>query len=220
MVRGASLRLCRFDPFGDAPHSTFLKSRPRSRTSPCGAPVGAAMFLPGINGSSPRPRPAGQDFAREYEIATNCQERRFRFLKLREDGRSMQDIIDRAKAQPGILETYAPARLDRLPWGAFHTLVVIALGVTWVLDGLEVTLAGSVAGALKASPVLHSPTPRSGSRRASILPAPSVGRWFSGGLLTASAVASCSSSRCGFIFCPQPPPLFPGISQVSACFAS
>jgi len=42
-----------------------------------------------------------------------------------------------------------------LPWGRFHTLVVVALGITWILDGLEVTLAGSVAGALKQSPALH-----------------------------------------------------------------
>jgi MFS family permease len=54
-----------------------------------------------------------------------------------------------------IIETDIPARLDRLPWGRFHTLVVIALGVTWILDGLEVTLAGSLAGALKESPSLH-----------------------------------------------------------------
>lgn len=54
-----------------------------------------------------------------------------------------------------VLETRVPARLDRLPWGRFHTLVVVALGVTWVLDGLEVTLAGSMAGALEASPTLH-----------------------------------------------------------------
>ena len=54
----------------------------------------------------------------------------------------------------GIIETDIPARLDRLPWSRFHTLVVAALGITWILDGLEVTLAGSVAGALKASPVL------------------------------------------------------------------
>jgi MFS family permease len=54
-----------------------------------------------------------------------------------------------------IIETDIPARLDRLPWGRFHTLVVIALGVTWILDGLEVTLAGSLAGALKDSPSLH-----------------------------------------------------------------
>jgi hypothetical protein len=55
----------------------------------------------------------------------------------------------------GIVESDIPARLDRLPWGRFHTLVVAALGVTWILDGLEVTLAGSLAGALKDSPALH-----------------------------------------------------------------
>jgi len=54
-----------------------------------------------------------------------------------------------------VIETDLPSRLDRLPWGRFHTLIVVALGITWLLDGLEVTLAGAVAGALKASPVLH-----------------------------------------------------------------
>jgi MFS family permease len=54
-----------------------------------------------------------------------------------------------------IIETHIPARLDRLPWTRFHSLVVAALGVTWILDGLEVTLAGSIAGALEQSPVLH-----------------------------------------------------------------
>jgi MFS family permease len=56
--------------------------------------------------------------------------------------------------QPTI-STDIPARLDRLPWARFHTLVVVALGVTWILDGLEVTLAGSVSGALKQSPMLR-----------------------------------------------------------------
>jgi MFS family permease len=41
--------------------------------------------------------------------------------------------------------TDVPARLDRLPWSRFHVLVVMALGVTWILDGLEVTLVGSLA---------------------------------------------------------------------------
>jgi MFS family permease len=54
-----------------------------------------------------------------------------------------------------VVETDIPARLDRLPWGRFHTLVVAALGITWILDGLEVTLAGSVSGALKESEVLR-----------------------------------------------------------------
>src|SRR5215468_3044184 len=59
------------------------------------------------------------------------------------------------RAVPGIVETDIPARLDRLPWGRFHTLVVVALGITWILDGLEVALAGAVSGALKESPVLN-----------------------------------------------------------------
>jgi MFS family permease len=54
-----------------------------------------------------------------------------------------------------VVETDIPARLDRLPWGRFQTLVVTALGITWILDGLEVTLVGAVAGALKQSPVLQ-----------------------------------------------------------------
>ena len=54
-----------------------------------------------------------------------------------------------------IVESDIPARLDRLPWGRFHTLVVAALGVTWILDELEVTLASSLSGALKDSAVLR-----------------------------------------------------------------
>ncbi|HEX4259477.1 MAG TPA: MFS transporter [Acetobacteraceae bacterium] len=51
----------------------------------------------------------------------------------------------------GIFETDVPGRLDRLPWARFHTLVVVALGITWVLDGLEVTLVGSLSGAISES---------------------------------------------------------------------
>ncbi|MGJ4882509.1 MFS transporter [Bradyrhizobium sp. HKCCYLRH3059] len=57
--------------------------------------------------------------------------------------------------QDRIIETNIPARLDDLRWSAFHTRVVLALGITWVLDGLEVTLAGALSGALKQSPALH-----------------------------------------------------------------
>ena len=55
---------------------------------------------------------------------------------------------------PDSFETDVPARLDRLPFARFHWRVAIALGVTWALDGLEVTLVGSLAGALKESPSL------------------------------------------------------------------
>lgn len=54
-----------------------------------------------------------------------------------------------------IVDTDIPARLDSLHWSGFHTRVVLALGITWILDGLEVTLAGALAGALKESPSLH-----------------------------------------------------------------
>lgn len=51
------------------------------------------------------------------------------------------------------IDTDIAARLDRLPWGRFHVLVIVALGITWVLDGLEVTLAGSLVGALRKAPM-------------------------------------------------------------------
>jgi MFS family permease len=44
--------------------------------------------------------------------------------------------------------TDIPARLDRLAWGRFHWLIVTALGATWILDGLEITLVGSLSGAI------------------------------------------------------------------------
>lgn len=47
-----------------------------------------------------------------------------------------------------------PARLDRLPWSRWHWRVVIALGVAWVLDGLEVTLVGSIGSVLERSDTL------------------------------------------------------------------
>ena len=51
--------------------------------------------------------------------------------------------------------TDIPARLDRLPWAKFHWLVIFALGIAWILDGLEVTIVGSLAGALSQSHSLH-----------------------------------------------------------------
>ena len=54
-----------------------------------------------------------------------------------------------------VIETDIPFRLDSLAWSGFHTRIVLALGITWILDGLEVTLAGALSGALKQSPALH-----------------------------------------------------------------
>src|SRR5438128_3785855 len=52
------------------------------------------------------------------------------------------------------IESYVPTRLDRLPWSRWHWLIVISLGATWILDGLEVTLAGSLGGILTSRETL------------------------------------------------------------------
>jgi MFS family permease len=57
-------------------------------------------------------------------------------------------------------QTDIPNRLDRLPWSRWHWLVVLGLGTTWILDGLEVTLAGAIGGVLKES--LHMSDARVG----------------------------------------------------------
>src|SRR2546429_9089764 len=51
-----------------------------------------------------------------------------------------------------------PARLDRLHWSPFHTRMVIGLGVAWILDGLEITVASSIAGVLTQGNTLHLST--------------------------------------------------------------
>jgi MFS family permease len=81
--------------------------------------------------------------AKEAPVTTNLAQRR----------RSLR-VADTFPPE-AIVETDIPARLDRLPWGRFHTLVVVALGITWILDGLEVTVAGAISGALKDSPTLR-----------------------------------------------------------------
>ena len=53
-----------------------------------------------------------------------------------------------------VVETDVPARLDRLPWASWHWLVVVALGAVWILDGLEVTIVGSIAAQLQSSQTL------------------------------------------------------------------
>ncbi len=54
-------------------------------------------------------------------------------------------------ARERTIETRIPARLDRLPWSRFHWMIVIGLGTVWVLDGLEVTIVGSIGARLTES---------------------------------------------------------------------
>ena len=74
---------------------------------------------------------------------------------LRLAGHNRRETRRRAAPTPAppaagaIVETNIPARLDALPFGRFHILVIVALGITWILDGLEVTLAGALSAELK-----------------------------------------------------------------------
>lgn len=66
---------------------------------------------------------------------------------------NLAEALPRSSAAPHF--TNIPARLDRLPWSRFHWLVVWALGITWILDGLEVTLVGAVSGVLQEPEVMN-----------------------------------------------------------------
>src|SRR5271168_5531643 len=48
-----------------------------------------------------------------------------------------------------VIESDVPARMDRLPWSRWHVRIIVALGTSWILDGLEVTLVGSLSGVLQ-----------------------------------------------------------------------
>src|SRR5712671_347339 len=87
-------------------------------------------------------------------------------------------------AQPAraVYKTNIPARLDRLPWVRFHWLVVTALGITWILDGLEVTLVGSLASAIAQSPTMHLSSSHIGIAASAYLAGAVVGSIFFGWL--------------------------------------
>jgi len=60
------------------------------------------------------------------------------------------------------IKTAIPARLDRLPWSRFHVLIVLALGITWILDGIEVTIVGSIGPVLRDKETLGLSTAQIG----------------------------------------------------------
>jgi MFS family permease len=71
---------------------------------------------------------------------------------------NLPGAVTECKEEPGAgssFQTRIPARLDRLPWSRFHWILVFALGITWVLDGLEVTIKGAISGVLEEPATLH-----------------------------------------------------------------
>ncbi len=81
-----------------------------------------------------------------------------------------------------IVETNIPGRLDALPFGRFHVLVIMALGITWILDGLEVTLAGALSGELKETAALGLSNAQVGLAGSSYLAGAVIGAFFFGWL--------------------------------------
>src|SRR5947207_10713766 len=61
----------------------------------------------------------------------------------------------RSAAPPRTVRSLVPARLDRLPWTRFHWLIIIGLGVSWILDGLEIQIAATVGTVLQDKATLH-----------------------------------------------------------------
>ena len=83
-------------------------------------------------------------------------------------------------ASRGAIRTDIPQRLDRLPWSRFHLLLVIALGVTWILDGLEVTIVGSIGPILQNPGTLHLSTAELGAAASFYVIGAVVGALFAG----------------------------------------
>src|SRR3712207_2883535 len=65
-------------------------------------------------------------------------------------------------AAGGTIRSLIPARIDRLNWAPFHTRMVMALGTAWVLDGIEITIAGAVAAVLTEEATLGLSTAQVG----------------------------------------------------------
>jgi len=65
-----------------------------------------------------------------------------------------------ARTEPGqgIVRSLVPARMDRLPWTRFHWMIIVGLGVSWVLDGLEIQIVSSVGTVLQERETLSLST--------------------------------------------------------------
>jgi MFS family permease len=71
--------------------------------------------------------------------------------------------VDGQRRDRATIATQIPARLDRLPWSRFHVLILFGLGITWILDGVEVTIVGTIAPALRDKATLGLSTAQIGS---------------------------------------------------------
>jgi MFS family permease len=102
--------------------------------------------------------------------------------KLNNAGRTMRAAAQFRHPADTVFTTNVPARLDRLPWSRFHWLVIMALGVTWILDGLEVTLVGSLSGAIQDEKALALSSTQIGLSASAYLAGAVLGALFFGRL--------------------------------------
>jgi MFS family permease len=100
---------------------------------------------------------------------------------------SATDATAELGATGDIVETLIPRRLDRLPWSRWHWRVVIGLGITWILDGFEVTLVGALASVLTKKDTLHLTTQQ----------ASSAGTWYLLGAVVGALVFGYLTDRLG-----------------------
>jgi MFS family permease len=84
--------------------------------------------------------------------------------------------------ESGAFATDVPARLDRLRWSRFHTLLIAALGTSWIIDGLEVTLVGALASVLMLPTALHLDPAEVGETAAAYVAGAVIGAILFGGL--------------------------------------
>ncbi|TMC88011.1 MAG: MFS transporter [Chloroflexi bacterium] len=92
----------------------------------------------------------------------------------------MKAVSSNVGTEAKAVRTNIPARMDRLPWSRWHWLVVISLGITWILDGLEVTIIGSIAGVLGEKQTVHFSTVQIASAGTAYLIGAVVGALFFG----------------------------------------
>ena len=72
-----------------------------------------------------------------------------------DDQHGSTGTVDPGNSPEGTIRSLIPARLDRLGWSRFHTRLVVALGVAWVLDGLEITIASNAEGLISQKQALN-----------------------------------------------------------------
>src|SRR5215207_495752 len=98
-----------------------------------------------------RPCPGSSSSTRREPAMSSDRSASFAAGRGRRGRHFLQEVFMSAPAEasaPGVIRSLIPARLDRLPWSPFHTWMVIALGVAWILDGLEITVASAVVDTL------------------------------------------------------------------------